>query len=117
MPPATRTISAPLDGWEPQTYYIVEAAFDARNPVGRYIFFSGFLNGGQSKSNPLADKTPGGYNQFLRLEGPLTIDDAHYLQPIHKLARDSETGVSTLDGNYNQYYEYKEYYEQVKVDE
>lgn len=104
MPPKEKSISAPKGGWKEQAYYIVEASFASTNPIHRYIFFTGFLNGGKWK--PGVEKPqlgiPGGYNQFLNIEDGATIKDAYYLLPVHLLAIDELSGgVSTIDGRYS----------------
>ncbi len=89
-PPKTRTIIPPADGWAPQTYYIVEAAFSISNPIHDYIFFSGFLNG--------KDHGPGGYNHFTSagMEDYLEIHNAHYLKVKEAIALDTPKGIEKL---------------------
>lgn len=84
MPPKERTIIPPVDGWKPQTYYIVEAAFSTTNPIYEYVFFSGFLNG--------KEETPGGYNHFDITDKYMEIHLAHYLKVKEAIA------TKTLDG-------------------
>ncbi len=82
MPPKKRTIIIPIDGWIEQAYYLVEASFNVANPVHRYIFFTGFLNGRKD--------TPGGYNEFFRTEG-MTYGNAHYLKPLYLWAIEDDS--------------------------
>ena len=61
--------------WFEQTYYIVEVAFNANNPIHKKIFFSGFLHGGK----------PCGYNGFAafgRNMDTLEFQDAYFIRPI-----------------------------------
>ena len=46
------TYIGPDEGWEAQTYYVVEAAFSSGNTIKKYVFYSGFIS----------DGLPGGYN-------------------------------------------------------
>lgn len=84
MPPKERTILEPegsftrAGGWKEQTYYVVDVAFKASNPVHRRILYVGFLNG--AKGRPLS----GGYTCLLRADGDDQDDPEklHYLKPI-----------------------------------
>lgn len=84
MPPKTRTILEPEgsfiepSGWKEQTYYVVDVAFSAGNPVHRRILYVGFLNG--EPGRPLS----GGYTCLLLAAGDTgsNPEKLHYLKPI-----------------------------------
>lgn len=67
----------PADGWEPQTYYLVEVAFSSGNPIKRYFFYSGFINDGK----------PSGYNCLLSPTGDdkPPISRIYYLKALTKI--------------------------------
>ena len=46
----TRLEIPPIDGWKPDTYYIVDAAFSNQNPIHRRIFYTGFPKYGKSNA-------------------------------------------------------------------
>ena len=72
----------PKEGWKEKTYYIVEAAFSANNPIHRKIFFSGYLHNGQ----------PAGYNCFATFGAGsehLTIEDAYFIKVVREIALDT----------------------------
>jgi hypothetical protein len=73
----TRTIIPPKEGWKPESYYVVEVAFFAYNPIHRAIYYSGFL----------MHDNPCGYNQLWNpcYEGKYEIADIFYLRVIEKL--------------------------------
>ena len=91
MPPTTRTIIPPADGWRPQTYYIVEASFSTTNPIHDYVFFSGFLNG--------KEDTPGGYNHFDITDEYTEIHAAHYLKVKAAIAVVTDKGIVGFDNS------------------
>lgn len=75
--PPRKEIIEPKQGWRENSYYAVEASFSSTNPIHRYIFYTGFLNG--------KDGGPGGYNIFLsssNVDGIYTISDVYYLRPL-----------------------------------
>lgn len=71
-------IIPPSDGWEPQTYYVVDVSFNSANPVHRSIFFSGFLDFGEQA----------GYAQVFNgsYEGPERYACVWYMKVISKIA-------------------------------
>ena len=74
-------IYPPKKGWEENTWYLVEVAFDKYNVIHRSLFYTGFLNGMPHR------KFPGNYNM---LENPTydynyKIDDIYYMRVIKKL--------------------------------
>lgn len=80
-PKPAPTIIPPIGGWKPRTWYVVEVAFNAWNPVFGAIFFTGFLDGrGQ----------PGGYNEIAGLEDKQTIRDVVFLRALRELTNDVE---------------------------
>ena len=87
MPPKEKTIIPPVDGWKPSTWYIVEASFDATNPIHDYVFFSGFLNGIEG---------PGGYNHFDITDDYMAVHRAHYLKVKEILATETFDGIQKL---------------------
>lgn len=80
------TVVPPSDGWEAHSWYLVEVAFTAGNPIHRSLFFTGFLNGKY--------KTPGGYNQLVPLNTPggenSEIHHTFYIKAIRKLFSSEE---------------------------
>jgi len=70
-------IIPPENGWEEQTYYIVDVAFSKMNPIHNKIFYVGFLNNG----------FPAGYNQLFTNSdtGYKTIKDVYYLKALKKI--------------------------------
>ncbi len=88
MPPKEKIIIPPKDGWRENCYYIVEAAFSPTNPTHRYIFFTGFLNGGGSMTE--AGNDPGGYNEIGFIEDGCTnaYRKVHYMKAIELIAVD-----------------------------
>jgi hypothetical protein len=75
--PPRKEIIEPKQGWHENSYYAVEASFSANNPMHRYIFYTGFLNG--------KGGGPGAYNMFMdftNVEERLTISDVYYLRPL-----------------------------------
>ena len=70
-------IILPVNGLKPSTTYIVEAAFSQNNVIHRMLFYTGFLNG--------QNKTPGGYNEFLRTEDHLEYHNAYFLEFIEPI--------------------------------
>lgn len=87
MPPAEKTIIPPENGWKEQSYYIVEASFSESNPVHRYIFFTGFLNG--------KDLTPGGYSEFYGTEGE-PYKTVYYLKALNYIGYNHSNEGATL---------------------
>jgi len=75
----TRLEIPPKNGWKPDTYYIVDAAFSANNPIHRKIFYTGFLD----------DKgAPCGYNGFAKFSGgdySYDISDVYYIKAIREI--------------------------------
>ena len=71
-----KEITPPAGGWKENTFYVVDVAFAANNPIHRSIFFTGFLD----------DGVPGGYNKFF-CEGAcsLTYNCAYYLKAIAEI--------------------------------
>lgn len=80
MPPSTKTILTPKEGWHSHTYYWVLASFSPDNPLHLYLFFTGFIN---------EEGAPSGYNQFVGCEDNTMYHQAHYLQVVSKVARPS----------------------------
>ena len=68
-----QTIIPPEDGWEAQSYYVVEVAMRMNNPIFCEIFYTGFLSGSK----------PGGYNKLLSTQNELK--DVRYLKVIRKI--------------------------------
>ena len=64
--------------FEEQSYYVVEIAMGANNPIHQDIFYTGFLNG--------KNESPGGYNKFFHAE--CEIKDVYYLNVIRKINSD-----------------------------
>jgi len=100
LPPAERTILKPPGGWVEHGYYIVEASFNVHNPIHRYIYFVGFLNGQKDEDG---QRLPGGYNEVLKVEGGHnSIEYLWYLRPIHFIGVDNMIGGPTpADGKFN----------------
>lgn len=73
----------PKQGWEDQTWYILEVAFSNNNPIYRAVFYSGFI----SKSVPC------GYNKIVCTEDKLTYHDTVYLKVIEKLFSSKEKNL------------------------
>lgn len=71
-----KTVIPPSGGWKENTYYIVDVAFSANNPIHRKIFYTGFLN---SAGNPC------GYNKFGFCEDKLELKDAYFVRVIREL--------------------------------
>lgn len=93
MPPKQRTILEPegsfttAGGWKQLTYYVVDVAFSANNPVHRRILYVGFLNGSKG---PLS----GGYTCLMRDatgEDTSDLQKLHYLKPICEISEMGET--------------------------
>lgn len=104
MPPKEKTILIPEGGWRESTYYIIEAAFNVSNPIYRYIFFTGFLNGGKwDPDHPEVAQepgVPGGYNGFFDNEG--TYAELWYCKPVHCIGlEDLHTGPIPEGGEFN----------------
>lgn len=81
MPPAERTIVEPEGGWKELTYYVVDTAWRATNPIHRRILYVGFLNG--RPGQPLT----GGYTRLLARDWEDHVDYSdpnklHYLKPV-----------------------------------
>lgn len=74
------TIIPPAEGWESDTYYIVEVAFSGNNVIFRVIFYSGFVRDGK----------PCGYNGLLstKLDDKPEISELYYLKVLEKLDLD-----------------------------
>ena len=89
-----RVIGTPTDGWKERTWYLVDVAYHADNPIHRALFFTGFLNG----ENGL----PGGYNHILSIGGgyerEYEMREAVYLMPVKWLFSEND-----LDGGENRY--------------
>lgn len=68
-----------MKGWEPCTYYVVDASFASNNPAHRYIFYSGYLTNG----------VPCGYNgfaEFGRGEQGKEIQEAYFINVVRKFS-------------------------------
>ena len=79
-----QVIIPPRSGWEPQSYYLVEAAFHKSNPINGYVFYTGFID---------HDGRPGGYNEFAGT-GRLTITNCVFLRAIRLL--ETKDSMETL---------------------
>jgi hypothetical protein len=79
MPPKYKEILMPVNGWEPNAFYLVEIAMSINNPVFRALLFTGFIQDGR----------PGGYSKII---GP-SHDDimprrVYYLRPLALVIRE-----------------------------
>ncbi len=63
-----------VEAWEPQTYYIVDVAFNSSNPIHRYVMYSGFLN---EMGNP------NGYNEFMGIDA--NFSECYFLKQVAKI--------------------------------
>lgn len=70
-----RCVIPPPGGWNPNTYYIVDVAFNSSNPIHRAIFYTGFLSKGGH---------PQGYNSFVTSDNA-EISDAYYVKALAEL--------------------------------
>lgn len=70
-------IFPPEGGWKAQTVYLVEASFNEYNPIHGYLFFTGFLTGGQ----------PAGYNELHQpgMGEYHSIDEVFYMRAIREV--------------------------------
>lgn len=72
--------------WTPNTWYLVEVAFNKHNPIHRSMFYTGFLNG--------KNDGPGGYSGFQAINyagGDEThISEAYYLKIVKRLFSTNE---------------------------
>lgn len=79
MPPKGRTILPPDGGWKPRTYYVVDVAYRATNPVHRAVFYSGFLHNGH----------PSGYNSVwcatYEVGDVYSINECYYLKAVSEI--------------------------------
>lgn len=66
----------PPNGWEPQTYYVVECACCRRNPVWMGIFYSGFLDD---------NGHPCGYNEVINCESRPSIEELYFLKVVQRV--------------------------------
>lgn len=82
MPPDERTIIPPPGGWEERSFYEVNIAYGANNPVHKAIFYSGFLNGKSGERTH-----PGGYNKIFSPTGDAgnEIKDVFFMEAIRNL--------------------------------
>ena len=71
-------IYPPKKGWEENTWYLVEVAFDKYNVIHRSLFYTGFLNGMPHR------KFPGNYNMLVNptYDYNYKIDDIYYMRVI-----------------------------------
>lgn len=71
-------IHPPENGWEENTFYIVDVAFSSYNIIHRAIFYTGFLDG---KNN-----SPGGYNEVWSPDyrDRNSIHETYYMKAIRK---------------------------------
>jgi hypothetical protein len=81
LPPSAKTVIPPPNGWEDQTYYVVEVAHRTTNPIHRAILYVGFIP--NKPHNPLA----GGYTTLWSATygqeyNPMKL---HYLKFISKI--------------------------------
>lgn len=79
VPPKQKTIILPDGGWRERSYYVVDVAYNAQNPVHRSILYTGFLNGPEG--------TPGGYEEIFNptAEEKLSFRNVHYLKAISEI--------------------------------
>lgn len=79
--PAEKKIHEPEGGWAPSSWYVVEVAYTASNPIHRTLFYSGFLTDGK----------PGAYNQLIHpsYDDENKASDAYYLKPVRCLSINS----------------------------
>ena len=82
MPPRDKYIVGPEEGWERNTWYVVEVAYSSVNVVHKCLFFTGFLSKGK----------PAGYNKLINPTYSEDYDfyNAHYLRVLRKLDIDLE---------------------------
>lgn len=89
LPPETRTLVPPADGWEPETYYKVRVAFNPNNPIHESIFYSGFLQDDEPRAGLTARElpVPGAYNQIWNptYDQTFPIHEVFYLEVVGKL--------------------------------
>lgn len=68
----------PQGGWEPQSYYVIEASVRHGNPIFKAILYTGFLS----------DNEPGGYSRIFT-SGSMSelskIQDFMYIKAIRKI--------------------------------
>ncbi len=82
-------IFPPIEGWEKETWYLVEISFKDTNPVHQSLFYSGYLNGGDYdfKTNEFLNLFPGSYNMIINpsYEYAADLKDVYFLRVIKKL--------------------------------
>lgn len=83
-------IIPPADGWEQNTWYIVEVAFHSCNPIFGAVFYSGFLNG--------ENNSPGNYNEIVGLEDKETISKVRFMRVLRKLTNSKELQSTPNNG-------------------
>lgn len=98
-----RKIIKPLFGWKPNTWYLVDVAYNEHNVIHRDLFFTGFLNGKSSGFLPWKRKTPGGYNSitcfgpyynFITCQGSAKeITNVFYLKPIKLVVNEQDLKI------------------------
>lgn len=79
----------PREGWEEQTWYLVDVEYFSTNPRHRSLFFSGFLNG--------EDNGPGGYSGLVGTDGysedynsPNAWRSTYYFRVVRRLFSEKE---------------------------
>lgn len=92
--PVPKMIVPPVEGWEENTWYLVEVSYRSQNPIHRALFYSGFLNGQPEGTAPW----PGSYSgiipaNYVSYDPPTPINRIHYLKAIRVLLTDEERRV------------------------
>lgn len=77
---APKGVFPPKEGWEENTWYLVEVSYFEGNPVHKSLFYTGFLHEGR----------PNGYNCLVPLHGTggrkhTEIHEVRYLRAIKML--------------------------------
>ena len=76
-----QTIIPPKDGWEAQSWYLIEVSFFPGNPVHPKLFYTGFLT---------SQGQPAGYNYLADDERLYQIHEVYYMKAIRQLISKSE---------------------------
>ena len=73
-------VIAPQEGWQPNTYYLVNVKLDPRNVLHRAVFYSGFLND-QEEPEEYNTLWAARYNQTRRY----SLDDVWHMSVVKVL--------------------------------
>lgn len=84
---------APIGGWKPHAYYLVELKVISNNPTWRTLLYTGFID---STGIPAAY---GGFIQHAQGEPDISFLKIYYLKPLHLLARDIECELQAMPTN------------------